>query len=342
MKTNKILVTGASGFAAEHLIPRLRSAGYYVFGIDRKERPSAKCDEFLSIDLNDIMQIRDNLTEIDAVIHLAAARADWGVTDSEFYADNVEATRELLNALKSQKLDYFVFVSSISVYPQNSTESLTEVTPTGPINVYGKSKLKAEQLCVDYQNEYGCRMAIIRPTVLYGISDPDKTGIYRAADNNVFRLIDGIASGRFAMVGNGNVVKSMAYIENFVDAIIFIAEHCPKFDIYTYADPPALPLRDLVMQISTRLGVRRPVRLPFYLVLWCAKVFDIASAITGVNFPINSNRVKTLTRSTNVDIKSLTQLGFLQSTSTVDAIAKTVDWYLKLKLRNKSFFLFKE
>ena len=87
-----ILVTGASGFTAEHLIPRLKASGCYVIGTDRQKTPSAIVDEFIS---SDLLDFEDNFNElnapkIDYVIHLAAARADWGVSDQEFFTDNFE------------------------------------------------------------------------------------------------------------------------------------------------------------------------------------------------------------------------------------------------------------
>ena len=52
MKT--VLVTGASGFVAEHLLGVLKLKGFYVIGLDRKLEPSGPCDEFINIDLIDL------------------------------------------------------------------------------------------------------------------------------------------------------------------------------------------------------------------------------------------------------------------------------------------------
>ena len=89
--------------------------------------------------------------------------------------------------------------------------------------------------------------------MLYGPSDPCKTGIYRAADNNIFRLIDGIYSNRFASVGSGDIIKSTAYVENFSDAIIFSLENSSQFELYIYADSPALSLNEIIENICSSL-----------------------------------------------------------------------------------------
>ena len=115
---NTILVTGASGFVAEHLIPILRQAGNRVIGVDRKEQPSAACDEYIQSELSRLAfnDIRDHAAVPDVIIHLAAARADWGVSDAEFYEDNVEATAALLNQFEGRPLKRFIFVSSIYTF----------------------------------------------------------------------------------------------------------------------------------------------------------------------------------------------------------------------------------
>ena len=108
----KVLVTGASGFVAEHLIPVLREQGWHVCGLDRKAKPSAICDDFKCIDLIDFKENHVSNNEFDLVIHLAAARADWGVSDDEFFRDNVDASISLINAIGHK-------IPKIILYPQS-------------------------------------------------------------------------------------------------------------------------------------------------------------------------------------------------------------------------------
>ena len=246
----KVLVTGASGFVAEHLIPVLREQGWHVCGLDRKAKPSAICDDFKCIDLIDFKENHVSNNEFDLVIHLAAARADWGVSDDEFFRDNVDASISLINAI-GHKIPKIIFVSSISVMPQATSDCLDESAPYDPINAYGFSKKKAELLFLkNYKNLQGIDLSIIRPTVLFGPSNPEKTGIYRAVDNNIFRLIDGIFCNRFAIVGNGRTIKTTAYVKNFVESIIFAAQKTEGYELYVYADSPPSQMIELVRELD--------------------------------------------------------------------------------------------
>ena len=312
-KFKSVLVTGAAGFAAEHLIPRLKKLNYKVVGLDRKSKPSSVCDRYIQCDLVEISKDYFNDFCPNVVIHMAASRADWGVSDEEFFRDNVLATKNLLESLDSKKVEAFIFISSISVMPQNSNEKIDEKSSYGPINAYGFSKQKAEKLCAEFKDKNSdVRLITIRPTVLYGPSSPKNTGLYRAIDNNIFRMIDGISSKRFAIVGNGKTIKSTAYIENFVEAIIFSYKQNSNRSLYIYADRPASKIESLVMMVRKAFG-------------------------------LNGLGLKTFTRSTNFYPTEFEKLGFEQSFSTKEAIEKTVNWYKDLKKNHGSkFFLIKD
>jgi len=340
----KVLITGASGFVAEHLIPQFRKKGWFIYGTDRQDSPSVKCDVFKSIDLNDLKGADLEGESFDLVIHLAAARADWGVTDEEYFRDNVDASRALIEALKEIEVKKVIFVSSISVMPQDTNECLEEDAPYAPINAYGFSKRDAEYLFLDYHKEFKFDLSIIRPTVLYGPSNPEKTGIYRAVDNNIFRLIDGIYSKRFAILGDGKTIKTTAYVKNFIDAIIFSAENTKGYELYVYADYPPTFMVDLVKLIRSNLGkTGTGPRLPFKMIMNFSIIFDLFSKYTKINLPINQSRIKTFVRPTNFRPGNYIKKGFKQKYTTDKAIEETVEWYLDLKEKSDhNFFLFKE
>ncbi|MDC0495984.1 NAD(P)-dependent oxidoreductase [Planktomarina temperata] len=339
----RILVTGASGFAAEHLIPKLKELNHYIIGLDRKPNASAKVDDYICLDL-----ASDNLSEmleisVDLVIHLAAARADWGISDEEFYRDNVVATENLIKAISRLEVKRFIFTSSISVMPQDSEYPLDEQCPNGPINAYGKSKETAENLLIQYtKTKQDFCLNILRPTVLYGPSDPENTGIYRSMDNNIFRLIDNIAKNRFAFVGNENTIKTAAYVDNFVDSIIFLMTPRTGYRIYIYCDMPYFETGKLVRTIRKLLGKKGiGPSIPYNVAKILALVFDKIGTRFKVNFPITTARINTFNRPTHFKRDALDAEGFVQNITNDEALQKTVSWYKEtMKARRiRTFFL---
>ena len=257
------------------------------------------------------------------------------------FIDNVEATDALLQICERLDVEKFVFVSSISVMPQSSPDVLDESAPYDPINVYGSSKMQAEKLCQQFATRHpSTQMMVIRPSVLYGPSNPERTGMYRAVDNNIFRLIDGIYSRRFAILGDGETVKTTAYVVNFCDAIRYCLEYGGLQTLFVYADEPPEKMRDLVLMIRRALGRHgQGLRLPFGLLRNLAVIFDYVSALTGINLPVTRARIDTFVRPTNFRSRYLREIGYQQTVSTEDAVNATVVWYLKLRQRSKKSFL---
>lgn len=336
---NKILVTGASGFVAEFLIPILRKDGLKVIGVDRKQFPSAVCDEFISSDLNDIdPEGFGSKYQFECVIHLAAARADWGICDQEFERDNIQATEKVVQLARTRGVRKLIFVSSISIFGQGLGTILQEETRPNPINVYGRTKLAAEslvQLCSDQLD-----VVIVRPTVIYGPSNPENTGFYRATDNNIFRMIDAIQRNRFVIPGDRSVVKSVCYVENIASFLAFLAQETAKEKEFLFADEEQLPIWEIASLIKIRLGTNRNIlTIPQWVLLPIARVFDLVGSVLKVNLPINSSRVKTVNMSTAMEMSRAQKTGFVHPYTSRAGLEKTVDWYRRT-IQGKEFDTF--
>ena len=325
--SSKVLVTGASGFVAEHLLPSLKRKNMFVVGLDRKHSPSGFCDSFVSADLNEVgtLEFAETRT-VDVVIHLAAARADWGVKADEFVADNVEATASTLKIAKRLNAKKFIFVSSISVFGQDKKSVLHEHSERQPINLYGQTKADAEDLVMSYRNQM--EVIIVRPTVIYGPSDPAKTGFYRATDNNIFRMIDAIERNRFAIPGDRSVVKSVCYVENIASFLVFLVQEQTKENEFLFADKEQLSISEIANLIKSGLGNKRNIlTIPQWVLIPLAKLFDLVGAVLKVNFPINSSRVKTVNMSTSMEMSRAQEAGFMHPHTSKTGLEKTVDWY---------------
>ena len=322
-----LLITGAAGFVAEHLIPLLRQNGVAIFGVDRKEKPSAYCDKYLCSDLNDIDPgVFGSQLQCECVIHLAAARADWGISDEEFERDNIQATAKVVQLAKTTGAKKLIFVSSISVFGQTKESILKEDEKPNPINVYGQTKLAAESLVQSCSDQID--VVIVRPTVIYGPSNPENTGFYRATDNNIFRMIDAIQRNRFVIPGDRSVVKSVCYVENIASFLAFLAQETTKEKEFLFADEEQLSIWEIADLMKIRLGTKRNIlTIPQWVLLPIAKIFDLVGSVLKVNLPINSSRVKTVNMSTGMEMSRAQEAGFVHPYTSKIGLKKTVDWY---------------
>lgn len=330
----KILLTGSSGYIGRQLAVRLKQENHQVIGLDRDFHASAQLDEFIQCDLLEPNRYAERLAGIDMICHLAAAKGDWGISEEEYFRDNVEATRALLSAARQADIRRWVFYSTVSVLGP-SDSPLDEAAPHRPMNPYGASKAVCEEMLRQFANESaGARVVTIRPSVVFGPDNPWNT--------NVFRLIEAIYRNRFAMIGRGNSVKTTSYIANLVDAHMFLmdrwfADGQKRYDVFHCVDDPAETTAWLVDRIRTLLG-RRPSRwrIPLWMASPLALTGDAAAALTGIDLPITSARVRKFCTATNFSSEKIRHLGFIQPISNEDAVVTTVNWYVNTYLNERA------
>lgn len=172
----RVLVTGGAGFIGSHLVEGLVERGFEVSVVDdlstgRIENLSSCLARirFVRGDIRDKATLAGSVQHVDSVLHLAAiASVPYSVEHPEAtYEVNVDGTRNLLDA-SLFSADRFVYVSSSAVYGDPEYLPVDEDHPLRPISPYAESKIKAEQICREYQESYGLKATILRPFNVYG------------------------------------------------------------------------------------------------------------------------------------------------------------------------------
>jgi nucleoside-diphosphate-sugar epimerase len=319
-----ILVTGSSGYIGSRLTKRLQKEGYNVVGVDRDAEGSPnELSRFVQGDLADADVRARALDGVETIMHLAAAKDDWGIDDDTFFFENLEVTRRLIQDARERGIHDWVFYSSVAAIGA-SDKPRTEESPLQPDGAYGASKAEAEALFRDYANEVPeLSCVIVRPSVVFGPGHFSYT--------NVHRLIEAIRGNRFLMVGDGQAIKTTSYIENVIAATMYLWERRDKdVQTYIYVDEPVRTTEELVDDIYRLLGKRRPgVRIPLGLAKSIAWVADIAADWTGINFPITAARIEKFNTSTNYDASTIREEGFEQPVGIEEALQKTINWHLE-------------
>ena len=316
------LLTGSSGYIGSQLTGRLSRNGYTVRGVDRDAREVDGLSSFVHGDLCEGEEAREAVQGVDQILHLAAAKGDWGISEEEYYRDNLEATRNVIEAGVEAGVKDWVFYSTVSTLGPHH-EPVGEDADFNAINPYGASKAEAEELFHQLaEDDPEARVLIIRPSVVYGSGNPPST--------NIYRLIDAIYNRRFAMVGPGDAIKSTSYIENLLAATLFLMERMERgVQTYIYVDEPALTTGTLVERIYKLLGKSPPSwHIPLSVASPVATVSDWAADLTGIDFPITAARIEKFNRSTNFDASKIRGEGFEQPVLNEEALRKTVKWHL--------------
>lgn len=177
-KDNTFLVTGSAGFIPSHLIDKLLSLGYQVIGLDdlsigSKEAMRSFIDnrnfQFIKGDVCDYKLLKRLIPQVKYLYH-GAVRGVSLSTDEPIkdLTVNTESTLMLLDLAHKNKISFFIYPSSASVYgdPKHLPEN-EEDNPV-PLSPYGVSKLASERYCLVYHKIYNLPVVCLRYFNNYG------------------------------------------------------------------------------------------------------------------------------------------------------------------------------
>lgn len=322
----KVFVTGGTGFTGGHLVQRLVNDGHEVSALARKTSNTELLKqlgvEIITGDVTDKDLLKKAINGFDMVYHLAAMyREGGGISEKPFWDVNVNGTKNMLEASVHANVDRFIHCSTGGVHGHIQNPPADESFPYNPGDVYQESKLEGEKLALDYFAR-GLPGVVVRPTAIYG-----------PGDLRFLKLFKSIQTGRFVMIGNGNVLYHLVYIDDLVEGFVL----CGKKDnavgqIFIIGGERYVTMNELVEKIANSLGVKKPkIRFPFFRPVWCAALLcEIVCYPLRINPPIFRRRVDIFRKNRAFDIsKAKKELGYRPQTSIEDGINKTADWYKK-------------
>ncbi len=292
--SQKILVTGASGYIGSHTCVALLQAGYEVVALDnlcnssrealaRVKQIAGRDLLFIEADVRDRNALDTILQQHDigAVIHFAGLKAVGESVSMPlaYFQNNVTGTLTLLEALATAKVKRFVFSSSATVYGDPETVPLKESARLGVTNPYGRSKLMVEEILADLQkSDPDWRIGILRyfnpvgahPSGLIG-EDP------RGTPNNLMPFIAQVAIGRrerLAVFGNDYPTPDGTGVRDYIHVVDLAQGHVAALQhLFAQAD-----------SFTVNLGTGRG-----YSVLEAVQAFEAASG-RRVPYQISARR----------------------------------------------------
>ena len=160
----KLLITGASGLYGSKLAKMALSQNFDVYSCDVQEL--SVYGKFMKVDISDKRLVDESFLEIkpDVVVH-AATLTDVDKCETNkglAWKINVDGTKNIVDAAKKQQA-FLVYISTDYVFSGDKGQ-YKETDKPEPINYYGYTKLKAEELVENGSDSY----CIARPSVIYG------------------------------------------------------------------------------------------------------------------------------------------------------------------------------
>ncbi|ADE19592.1 UDP-glucose 4-epimerase GalE [Mycoplasma crocodyli] len=240
----KILVCGGAGYIGSHTVWALYEKGYEIVVFDNlstgnKESIPSKIELVIGdiTNKNDL----DNLFKkhkFDCIMDFAAKIV---VPESvskplEYFYNNTEGVRLLIEQMKLHKIKNFVFSSTAAVYGKIDGGICNEDTILKPINPYGESKLSAEKIIQWCSHSYDFNYAILRYFNVAGADQKLRTGLKGNKLTHIIPIMTNsmLSQEMFNIFGNdyntpdGTCIRDYVHVSDVAEAHVLALEYLSK------------------------------------------------------------------------------------------------------------------
>lgn len=225
MHKEKVLVTGASGFAGQHLVDCLKQ-DYEVVGIasPRASLPSQHGITYFKVDITDSKAVDAVVSDQrpDFIIHLAAQTTGWFQNPRQIFDINLMGTINLYESVVALKNKdgydpKILYISSSEVYGKTTNPKLIgEDAPFFPVNHYASSKAAADRVSYDYSQSSKLNILILRAFTHTGPGNKQGSFVSDMASQIVHLEKD--PNDNEIRVGNLDAIRDYLDVRDIVEA----------------------------------------------------------------------------------------------------------------------------
>ncbi|MDD5190920.1 MAG: NAD-dependent epimerase/dehydratase family protein [Dehalococcoidales bacterium] len=297
-------VTGGAGFIGSHLVETLVSEGYRVTVYDNLcsgkkqniERHIGKPNfNFVQADILNLPVLQEKMKGHDVVWHLAANTdipTGNRVTDLDLNNCTV-GTRNVLEAMRLNKISEILFASSATVYGDTPPIALSEsMGPLLPISLYGAGKLACEGLISAYSHLYGIRACMFRFGNVVGGN---------MAHGVIFDFIHKLRKNpkELEILGDGKQEKNFFMVEDCIAGMRWAFQKSSKpYDVFNLGCESSVTVKEIGRIVAEEMGLK-----------------DVKQVFTGGarGWPGDAPYVR-------FDVNKMKQLGWVSSHTSPEAV----------------------
>ena len=189
-----ILITGGAGYIGSHIAEILLKKRKKVFLIDNLSTGHRKLinkkAKFFKLDIHNKNKVKKIIEKyhIDSIIHLAANLiiGEGQKKPKKYYKNNVLGTKKLLDASRKTNVKNFIFSSTAAIYKEGQYK-VSEKSLIKPEGIYGKTKIKAENLIKKFGRKNKINYCILRYFNIAGSSPSGKIGLINKNSDHLFK-----------------------------------------------------------------------------------------------------------------------------------------------------------
>lgn len=235
----KVLITGVAGFIGSHLLEKLLSHKINVVGVDNLSIGKIRNIDnhlkdwkfkFHKGDVRDLGLVCELVSQVDAIIHLAALADIVPSIENpdEYFSTNVTGTFNVVAAAKHYNISRVVYAASSSCYGIPDKYPTPENAPIDNRYPYALTKFLGEAVVLHWSKVYKLSAVSLRLFNVYGL---------RARTSGTYGAVFGVflaqkkAGVPLTIVGDGTQTRDFTNVKDAVEAI-YLALISKKEGIY--------------------------------------------------------------------------------------------------------------
>ena len=320
-----VLVTGAAGFVGSAVVRALLSQGAAVRTFMRPTSDAGNLDD-LPVeralgDLRDRRSVDRAIKGCEAVFHVAADYRLWVPEPKEMFDNNVNGTRNVMEAAGEAGVARIVYTSSVATLglpcDDDAADEDTPATQDDMIGPYKQSKFAAEALVRTMIAERGLPAVIVHPSTPIGPWDrrPTPTG----------QIIVEAASGHMpAYVDTG---LNMVHVDDVAEGHILALKHGKPGERFILGGDN-LTLKQILTQIAEVTGRPAPrIQVPHNVVMPIAALAEMWGRISNREPFVTLDGVRLARKKMFfTSARAMRRLGY-RPRPAADAIVDAIDWF---------------
>ncbi len=313
------LITGGAGFFGSILKKYFLSLGAKCVSIDL-QKDNFKHNNFVSYhgDINDDILMDKIFSEhkFDAIFHCAALLAHVKKDLKRLWYANVNGTKNVCKYATKHGIKKIIFISSNCLWAKNFETPVTEKEKPLPVEIYGKSKLEAENILLSHKNKINS-IIFRSPTIM----DEGRLGLLGI----LFEFID--EGRKLPMVGDGKNRYQFIYAKDLAKAFELALEY-NKTEIFNIGSDNVKTFNEVYEYVIKKSGSKsRLIHFPKLPMIWAMKI----CFWLGLS-PLGPYQYKMIASSFIFDTNKIKQkLGFSPSLKNEEMLLRAYKFYHKNK-----------
>ena len=315
----RVLVTGGAGFLGINVVRHLLQNGVTdIRSLDLVEFDYPEQDkiEVIQGDIRDVESVKKAMEGVDWVVHAAAALPLY--SEEDIMTTDIDGTRNLLSAARDTGVERFVMISSTAVYGIPDHHPLYESDPMIGVGPYGKAKIMAEELCLEFRGGGMC-LPIIRPKSFIG---PERLGVFAL-------FYDWAYTGHnFPMIGTGKNRYQLLDVEDLCDSIWLTLTLAGEVvnDTFNIGAKEFTTMREDYQAVLDDAGHGKKIKgFPAKPMIWTLRFLEMLNLS-----PLYKWVYETACEDSFVSIEKAEKvLGYKPKFSNKDALVRNYRWYIE-------------